>query len=78
MDLLRRLASIALVVFSASCILAWAKLVNPLAFGPVPNLFTADDLPFENPFFAILGVAFGSLAVAYFVYPSAERDDDDD
>jgi hypothetical protein len=78
MDAIRRLTSFALVIFSVACIAAWAAWFNPRAFGAVEaiNFVSVDMFPGQDKMFVTLGFAFGSLAVAYLVYPSNRRDDD--
>lgn len=76
MDLLRRLASFALVGFSVLCMVAWAANYNPAAFGMAEAYLplNARQLP-PNGFMGPLIFAFGSFLVAYLVYPSRKDDD---
>lgn len=78
MDLLRRLAAFALVLFAVACVASWASYANQAAFGIVDAYlpWTAEDLP-PNPFFGPLAFAFGSFMVAYMIYPPNERNRDD-
>jgi hypothetical protein len=79
MDLLRRLATILLVIGTALCVAVWASDFNPLAFGIFVNFnpVKLEFFPDGNPMYA-LGFGFFLLPCAYFMYPSARRDDDDD
>lgn len=74
MDLVRRLTSIALVLFGATCIAAWAAWTNPMAFGGIPLPFLAEQFPL-GPQTGTLAFGFGSFFVAYLVYPP-NRDED--
>lgn len=73
MDAIRRLASLAIVLFAVMSIAAWASWFNP-ALDLVWLPLRAEDYPM-GPDRGPLVVGFSSFLVAYLVYPpSKERD----
>ncbi len=75
MDALRRLTTIALVLFGMLCVAAWAAWFNERAFGMIPLPFFAEQFP-PDPMTGPLAFGFGSFILGYVVYPPG-RDEDD-
>lgn len=75
MDMMRRLASFALVLFAVACVATWAAWFNP-ALDVVKLPMHAEDFPL-GPFRGPLAFGFTSFLVAYLVYPPNKDARDD-